>query len=91
MIASLNSLGEEPQKQTLYIMLKQHADQGQSHLDFYQFLEVMSNRVSSKDNKADLKKVFAMLDEDNRGVISIDTLKKVAKDLGDNIDECELK
>lgn len=67
-------------------MLNQHAAIGQSHLDFYEFLEVMSNRVSSKDNKADMKKVFAMLDEDNRGFISIDNLKKVAKDLGDNID-----
>jgi centrin-3 len=88
MIASLDSLGEEPQKQTLYVMLKQNAENGQSHLDFYEFLEVMSNRISSKDNRTDLKKVFAMLDEDNRGFISIDTLKKVAKDLGDNIDEC---
>jgi Ca2+-binding EF-hand superfamily protein len=47
--------------------------------------------VSSKDNKRNLKKVFSLLDEENKGVISIETLKKVVKDLGDNIDESELK
>lgn len=91
MLASLDSLGEEPQKQTLYISLKQQLENGQAHLDFYEFLEVMSSRVSSRDTKADMKKVFAMLDEENKGFISIDTLKKVVKDLGDNIEESELQ
>ncbi len=91
MIASLDSLGEEPQKQTLYIMLKQQLQNKHTHLDFFEFLDVMTSRVSSKDNKRNLKKVFSLLDEENKGVISIETLKKVVKDLGDNIDESELK
>lgn len=40
-------------------------------LDFQSFLEVITNRVTSKDNKHNMKKAFGMLDEEKTGFISI--------------------
>ncbi len=37
-----------------------------------------------------MKKVFMLFDDEKTGFISIATLKKVVKELGENIDETEL-
>jgi len=37
-----------------------------------------------------MKKVFMLFDDEKTGFISIATLKKVVKELGENIDEAEL-
>lgn len=51
----------------------------------------MTNRVSTKDTKSDMRKIFALFDEEHTGFINLKSLKKVVKDLGDNIDEAELQ
>lgn len=47
----------------------------------------MNNRVSNKDNKQDMRKLFNMFDEDKTGFISIKNLKKIVQDLGESIDD----
>jgi Ca2+-binding EF-hand superfamily protein len=71
MIASLDALGEEPRNQMLYVMLKQKAASKVTHLDFYEFLEMITNRPSTKYTRQDMKKIFFLLDEDKSGVISL--------------------
>jgi centrin-1 len=60
-------------------------------LDFEQFLDLMTARISNKDSRDDLKKVFMLFDEEKSGFISLASLKKVVKELGENIDEAELQ
>ena len=38
-------------------------EEGRDQLDFTEFLELMTARVSTKDTKEDLKKVFNLFDE----------------------------
>jgi Ca2+-binding EF-hand superfamily protein len=47
----------------------------------------MTQRVSNKDTKEDLRKVFALFDLDKSGYISVANLRSIMKDLGENIDE----
>jgi glycosyltransferase involved in cell wall biosynthesis len=51
----------------------------------------MTARISNKDSRDDLKKVFMLFDEEKSGFISLASLKKVVKELGENIDEAELQ
>lgn len=51
----------------------------------------MTQRVSNKDTREDLKKVFNFFDLDKSGYISIKNLKAIVKELGENIDEHELQ
>jgi Ca2+-binding EF-hand superfamily protein len=51
----------------------------------------MTQRVSNKDTREDLKKVFSFFDLDRTGFISIKNLKSIVKELGENIDEHELQ
>lgn len=39
----------------------------------------MTARISNKDSKEDLKKVFMLFDEERTGFISLESLKKVVR------------
>lgn len=45
----------------------------------------MTNRVSDKDSRANIDKIFALFDTDKVGAISFDNLKQVAQTLGESI------
>jgi len=47
----------------------------------------MTARISDKDSKADIEKVFKLFDEDKKGSISIQNLRRVAKELGETMDD----
>ncbi len=66
-------------------------EEGRSEIDFNEFLDLMTQRVSNKDTREDLKKVFNFFDLDKSGYISIKNLKAIVKELGENIDEHELQ
>ena len=51
----------------------------------------MTSRVSAKDTKSDMRKVFHLFDEERTGFITLQTLKKMVRDMGENIDEAELQ
>ena len=52
---------------------------------------MMTARMSDKDTREDINKVFRLFDEDNTGFITIKNLRRVAKELGENISEEELQ
>ena len=56
-------------------------------MEFCEFLDMMTNRVSNRDTRQDMKKIFSMFDEDKMGFISLKSLKKVVSGLGESIDE----
>lgn len=51
----------------------------------------MTSRVSAKDTKSDLRKVFNLFDEERTGFITLQCLKKMVREMGENIDEAELQ
>lgn len=51
---------------------------------------MMTARMSDKDTREDINKVFRLFDEDNAGFVTIKNLRRVAKELGENISEEEL-
>ena len=71
-------------------MISDLVEDGTDELDFNGFLDLMTARISNKDSREDMKKVFMLFDDEKTGFISIASLKKVVKELGENIDEAEL-
>jgi len=52
---------------------------------------MITHRVNNKTNRRNMNKIFGLLDENKDGSITVETLKKVAQDIGDSIEESELK
>ncbi len=52
---------------------------------------MMTARMSDKDTREDISKVFRLFDDDNTGHITLKNLRRVARELGETMTEEELQ
>ena len=64
---------------------------GSGTIDFSEFLEMMTAKMSEKDSREEILKAFRLFDDDETGKISFRNLKRVAKELGENMTDEELQ
>merc|ERR1712138_349625 len=79
-------MGEELKK-----MITDIDADGSGNIEFPEFLEMMTGKMGEKDTKEEIIKVFKLFDDDSTGKISFKNLKRVAKELGENMTEEELQ
>ncbi|KAM3138858.1 hypothetical protein pb186bvf_009061 [Paramecium bursaria] len=89
--SAMTSLGFEAKNQTIYQMIADLDEDHSGQIDFQEFLKLMTARISDKDSKADIEKVFKLFDHERANAISLRDLQKVAKELGETIDDQELQ
>lgn len=88
--AAMQSLGFEAKNQTIYEMIADIDKNGSGEIDFDEFLDLMTARMSDTDSKEDIQKVFNLFDDDKTGYITLQNLKRVAKELGETMSDAEL-
>jgi len=86
----MQSLGFEAKNQTIYQMIGDIDKDGSGSIDFEEFLDMMTAKMSDKDSREDIMKVFNLFDDDQSGKISLRDLKRVAKELGETMTDAEL-
>ena len=64
---------------------------GSGAIDFEEFLDMMTARMSDKDTREDISKVFRLFDDDCTGTITIKNLRRVARELGETMTDEELQ
>ena len=89
--SAMESLGFEAKNQTIYQMIKDIDKDGSGAIDFDEFLDMMTAKMSDKDTKEDINKVFKLFDDDTSGKISMKNLKRVARELGETMNDAELQ
>ncbi len=88
--AAMQSLGFEAKNQTIYQIIQDIDKNSTGEIDFDQFLDLMTRRLAGSDSKEDIQKIFDLFDDDKTGYISLQNLKRVAQELGENMDDAEL-
>merc|ERR1711918_99352 len=74
----------------IYQMIGDIDKDGSSSIDFEEFLDMMTAKMSDKDTREDIQKVFNLFDDDQTGHITLRNLKRVAKELGETMSDAEL-
>merc|ERR1712222_38675 len=85
--SAMQSLGFEAKNATIYQMIGDIDKDGSGSIDFEEFLDMMTAKMSDKDSREDIQKVFNLFDDDQTGHISLRNLKRVARELGETMSE----
>lgn len=86
--AAMTSHGFKALKETVFNILAQYDEDQAGQLDFTNFVNMCSkNHNQRSENKNDIRLIFLKYDRAKRGFYDIDDLKKVARDLGEDVDD----
>ena len=88
---TMDSLGFDERSKIIYEMLESYDNNMDAKIDFAEFLDLMTAKMGENDSRDDIRKVFKLFDEEGNGFLSIQDLKRVSKELGEMMDENELK
>ena len=89
---ALSNLGIDAKNQTLQNMINDIDKNQSGTIDFDEFIDMMTAKMSDKDTREDHKKVFDLFlgDDEKADKIELKHLKRVAKELNENMSEDEL-
>ena len=87
----MRALGFEPKKEEIRKMISDIDKDGNGTIDFQEFLEMMTTKMSEKDSREEILKAFRLFDDEEKGKISFRNLKRVAKELGENMTDEEVR
>ncbi|KAL9936402.1 hypothetical protein V8E36_004470 [Tilletia maclaganii] len=88
---AMRALGFDLKKAEVLKILKDHDRSGQGFIEWEDFNRIMTERIAARDPLDEIRRAFALFDDDGTGKISLRNLKRVAKELGENLDEDELQ
>ncbi|XP_003393273.1 uncharacterized protein LOC126919538 [Bombus affinis] len=88
---AIRALGFEPKKEEIKKLIADVDPDGLGTLSFEEFLNLMSTKMLEKDTKEEVLKAFRLFDDDNTGKITFKNLKRVARELGENLTDEELQ
>ena len=100
---ALRALGFEPQREEIKTLIsdlnsnqagrdrdREKEKDGHVSIDFNDFLDIMTTKMSERDSERELEKAFILFSK-NKDVIEFEDLKRIAKELGENMSDDELK
>ena len=88
---AMRALGFEPKKEEIRKMITDVDKDGSGVIDFPEFLDMMTAKMAERDPREEMLKAFRLFDDDETGKISFKNLKRVAKELGENMTDEEIQ
>eukprot|EP00759_Apiculatamorpha_spiralis_P007551 PhF_6_TR14729/c0_g1_i1/m.23154/K16466/CETN3, CDC31; centrin-3 len=93
MKVAMRALGFEVRKEEVVRLVEDvhRGDTTQRGVTLSDFTEVMTEKYSTRDPRVEMQKAFQLFDDDNTGKISLRNLRRVARELGENLSDEELQ
>ena len=88
---AMRALGFQVKKPEVLRLVEQHDVQRTGTIGQASFLEIMHQRISARDPEEELRKAFALFDEEGSGRISLRNMRRIAKELGEPLSDDELQ
>ncbi|KAH6566195.1 hypothetical protein BASA50_003978 [Batrachochytrium salamandrivorans] len=88
---AMRALGFDVKKAEVLKVLRDYDKDSQGLIDFEGFNKVMTERILDRDPLEEIRKAFQLFDDDGTGKITLRNLRRVAKEIGENLDDEELQ
>lgn len=88
---AMRALGFEPKRDELKKLIAEYDRGAKGVIDFGDFLAMVTQKMAEKDAKEEILKAFQLFDDDSTGMISFKNLKRMAKELGEDLTDEELQ
>jgi len=88
---AMRALGFEVTKPQVLDLIRQYDTTNSGFVDFSDFMSIMTTKILQRDPTEEMIKAFKLFDDDNTGKISMKNLRRVARELGENLADDELK
>ena len=92
---AMQSLGFDNKNPTIYQVvadLDTPESERNGGISFDSFVEAINNKLSEKDSEESYRRIFDLIiDDPNADSITLNSLKRITKELGDNLSDQELK
>ncbi|KAH7649172.1 centrin [Cryptosporidium bovis] len=87
---AMRALGFDPKKEELK-KLSSNLESGNGMVSYNEFYDLVETKILQRDPREEIIKAFKLFDDDGTGKISFKNLKRVAKELGENISDEEIQ
>ncbi|KAJ3902990.1 Ca2+-binding EF-hand superfamily protein [Lentinula edodes] len=87
---AMRALGFDMKKAEVLKILRDNDKTGHGFMDFEDFAKIMSDRILARDPMEEIRRAFQLFDGDNKGRIELKDLRRVAKEIGDRLEDDEL-
>lgn len=88
---AMRALGFEPRKDDIKKVISEIDRENTGKIEFEDFSYVMARKIAEKGANEEILKAFELFDDDKTGKISFVNLKRVAKELGENLSDEDLQ
>lgn len=83
---AMRSLGFDQKSPVIFNVVSEMSEL-KGRIDFEIFMSFIRDRLGSEDTEKGLNRIFELYDDDNTQSININNLKRVAKELGETMNE----
>ena len=94
MKVAMRALGFDAKKEEVLRMMEDYAQRdhsGQLYINLQDFTDVMTDKFALRDPRQEMTKAFQLFDTSNTGRIDLRALRRVARELGENMSDDELQ
>merc|ERR1711912_224872 len=89
--SAMQSLGFDVKHAVVYNMVSDLDADGSGEIEFGEFLDVMTAKISDKNTKEEIDRIFKLFDKDRNGTLEADDLSRVCKELGEDMPEEDVR
>ena len=87
----MRALGFDVKKKDVVQLMQDYDRDGSGQIEFQDFLDIMTTKINERDPTEEIIKAFKLFDEDGTGRISLKNLRRIARELGENLSDEELQ
>ena len=91
LLVSLRELKFDQQEPVIYDIFEEICSSNKTGLTYDEFVDKLNETLQDRDSQKSTERTYELFVEDPKGTLTYDVLKKVARDVGDNATDEEIR